>query len=76
MRTVRGNVIWENNIDARNERIIGKETTFSFGELSSDGRRLVDNSGAMDERAIRRAALVTVRRLRYLAPPGLLSVAG
>jgi uncharacterized membrane protein YkoI len=42
VRTVRGNVIWENNIDARNGRIIGKETTFSFGELGSDDRRDID----------------------------------
>jgi uncharacterized membrane protein YkoI len=42
VRTVRGNVIWENNIDARNGRIIGKEKTFSFGELSSDDRRDID----------------------------------
>jgi uncharacterized membrane protein YkoI len=42
VRTVRGNVIWENNIDARSGRIIGKETTFSFGELSSDDRRDID----------------------------------
>ena len=42
VRTVRGNVIWENNIDARNGRIIGKETTFSFSELSSDDRRDID----------------------------------
>jgi len=34
------------------------------------------HAGNTDEKAIRRAALVTVRRLRYLAPPGLLSVAG
>ena len=42
VRTFRGNVIWQNNIDARNGRIIGKETTFSFGELSSDDRRDID----------------------------------
>jgi uncharacterized membrane protein YkoI len=42
VRTVRGNVIWENNIDARNGRIIGKETTFSFDELGSDDRRDID----------------------------------
>lgn len=42
VRTVRGNVIWENTIDARNGRIISKETTFSLDELSSDDRRDID----------------------------------
>jgi uncharacterized membrane protein YkoI len=42
VRTVRGNAIWENTIDARNGRIIGKENSFSPSELSSDDRRDIE----------------------------------
>lgn len=42
VRTVRDSVIWENTIDARNGRIIGEETMFFLGGLSSDDRRDID----------------------------------
>jgi uncharacterized membrane protein YkoI len=42
VRTVRGGAIWENTIDARNGRIIGREASFSSRELSPDDRRDID----------------------------------
>ena len=42
VRTVRGSVIWENTVDARNGRIIGNEARFFLGELSPGDRRNID----------------------------------
>jgi len=42
VRTVRGGMIWENTVDARNGRIIGNEARFSLWELSHDDRRNID----------------------------------
>jgi uncharacterized membrane protein YkoI len=42
VRTVRGSVIWQNTVDARNGRIIGNEARFLLGELGPDDRRDID----------------------------------
>ena len=42
VRTVRGSVIWENIIDARNGRIVGGETMVSLDELGDGDRRDID----------------------------------
>jgi hypothetical protein len=42
VRTVRGSVIFENTVDARNGRIVGKERLFLLDELSSDDQHDID----------------------------------